>query len=70
MVEEIGADAYVFAAADVGKLVARVEAKRAPERGARISLRPQRRRGSSLRSGDGEPDLALGSAAWLKRRCA
>ena len=38
--EEIGADAYVFAAATVGKLVARVEAKRAPERGARIALRP------------------------------
>ncbi len=40
VVEEIGADAFVFAAADVGKLVARVEAKRAPERGARIGLRP------------------------------
>ena len=41
VVEEIGADAYVFAAADFGKLVARVEAKRAPERGARIRLRPK-----------------------------
>ena len=41
VVEEIGADSYVFAAADVGKLVARVETKRAPERGARISLRPR-----------------------------
>jgi len=40
VVEEIGADAYVFAAAAVGKLVARVDAKRAPERGARIILRP------------------------------
>jgi ABC-type sugar transport system ATPase subunit len=40
VVEEIGADAYVFAAAEVGKLVARVDAKRAPERGARIALRP------------------------------
>ena len=40
VVEEIGADAYVFAAAAVGKLVARVDAKRAPERGARITLRP------------------------------
>jgi multiple sugar transport system ATP-binding protein len=40
VVEELGADAYVFAAAEVGKLVARVDAKRAPERGARISLRP------------------------------
>jgi multiple sugar transport system ATP-binding protein len=40
VVEEIGADAYVFAAAEVGKLVARVDAKRAPDRGARIALRP------------------------------
>ncbi len=40
VVEEIGADAYVFTAAEVGKLVARVDAKRAPERGARIALRP------------------------------
>ena len=40
VVEEIGADAYVFAAAAVGKLVARVEARRAPARGARIALRP------------------------------
>src|SRR5205814_9582285 len=45
VVEEIGADAYVFAAAQVSgeetKLVARVESKRAPERGARVSLRPR-----------------------------
>jgi multiple sugar transport system ATP-binding protein len=41
VVEEIGADSYVFAAADVGKLVARVETKHAPERGERISLRPR-----------------------------
>ncbi|HEX4680913.1 MAG TPA: ABC transporter ATP-binding protein [Gaiellaceae bacterium] len=41
MVEEIGADSYVFAAAGVGKLVARVETKLAPERGARITLRPR-----------------------------
>jgi multiple sugar transport system ATP-binding protein len=44
VVEEIGADAYVFAAARLGgedaKLVARVDARRAPERGAPISLRP------------------------------
>ena len=40
VVEEIGADAYVFAAAEVGKLVARVDAKRAPDRGSRIALRP------------------------------
>ena len=39
VVEEIGADSYVFAAAEVGKLVARVDTRLAPERGARISLR-------------------------------
>jgi multiple sugar transport system ATP-binding protein len=45
VVEEIGADAYVFTAAEVGgeetKLVARVESRRAPERGSRVSLRPR-----------------------------
>lgn len=41
VVEELGADAYVFAAAEVGKLVARAEIKRTPERGARILLRPR-----------------------------
>ena len=38
----VGADSYVFAAADVGKLVARVETKLAPERGARICAPPAR----------------------------
>jgi len=45
VVEEIGADAYVFASANLAgeetKLVARVEAKRAPERGTRVALRPR-----------------------------
>jgi multiple sugar transport system ATP-binding protein len=45
VVEEIGADSYVFAAAEVGgeptKLVARVETKHAPERGERVNLRPR-----------------------------
>jgi multiple sugar transport system ATP-binding protein len=45
VVEEIGADAYVFTAAELGgeatKLVARVEARRAPERGERVLLRPR-----------------------------
>jgi multiple sugar transport system ATP-binding protein len=44
VVEEIGADAYVFCAAEMGgeetKLVARAAAKSAPQRGARVSLRP------------------------------
>jgi multiple sugar transport system ATP-binding protein len=41
VVEDIGADSYVFAAADVGKLVARVDSRDAPERGERIALRPR-----------------------------
>jgi multiple sugar transport system ATP-binding protein len=40
VVEEIGPDSYVFAAADVGRLVARVETRLAPQRGERIALRP------------------------------
>ena len=44
VVEEVGADAYVFCSAEVSgletKLVARAGAKSAPERGARVSLRP------------------------------
>jgi multiple sugar transport system ATP-binding protein len=44
VVEEIGADAFVFCVGEVAgtetKLVARTEAKRAPERGARVALRP------------------------------
>jgi multiple sugar transport system ATP-binding protein len=45
VVEEIGADAYVFCAADVAgadvKLVARCEARQAPARDARVHLRPR-----------------------------
>ena len=44
VVEEVGADAFVFCTAELGgvetKLVARSVAKRAPARGARVSLRP------------------------------
>ncbi|MGD0716124.1 MAG: ABC transporter ATP-binding protein [Gaiellaceae bacterium] len=44
VVEEIGADAHVFCAAQIEgreqKLVARAGAKQAPARGARVSLRP------------------------------
>ena len=43
VVEEFGADAYVFCAAEVGgketRLVARVEARRRPERGETVTLR-------------------------------
>jgi multiple sugar transport system ATP-binding protein len=45
VVEEVGADAYVFCASEVAgevtKLVARTEARRAPERGEMVSLRPR-----------------------------
>ena len=45
VVEEIGADAYLFCVADVAgermKLVARTETKTAPARGSRVSLRPR-----------------------------
>jgi multiple sugar transport system ATP-binding protein len=45
VVEELGADAYVFCVSELAgettKLVARTEAKRAPERGERVALRPR-----------------------------
>jgi multiple sugar transport system ATP-binding protein len=44
VVEEFGADAYLFCSADVAgaktKLVARTDAKRTPERGERVALQP------------------------------
>jgi multiple sugar transport system ATP-binding protein len=45
VVEELGADAYVFCTAELGgettKLVARVDIRTRPERGERVSLRPR-----------------------------
>jgi multiple sugar transport system ATP-binding protein len=45
VVEEIGADAYVFCVAELPgeqvKLVARTDCRRAPERGTRVSLKPK-----------------------------
>ena len=45
VVVELGADAFVFCAAEVDgettKLVARTEARRAPDRGENVSLRPR-----------------------------
>jgi len=45
VVEEIGADAYVFCAAEVGgeatKLVARTDWRHAPARGERVNLKPR-----------------------------
>jgi len=40
MVEDVGADAYVFCTSDHGKLVARSSVRRAPGRGDRVALRP------------------------------
>jgi len=45
VIEDIGADAYVFCSAEVDgeqtRLVARTEVRDAPEQGARVSLRPR-----------------------------
>jgi multiple sugar transport system ATP-binding protein len=41
VVEELGADAYVFCACEPGRLVARVDARRTPSQGERVSLRPR-----------------------------
>src|SRR5205085_12704019 len=45
VVEDVGADAFVFCSAEVGgqamRLVARAEARRAPQQGDRVSLRPR-----------------------------
>jgi multiple sugar transport system ATP-binding protein len=44
VVEEVGADAFLFCSAELGgeetRLVARASAKRAPARGERVMLRP------------------------------
>jgi multiple sugar transport system ATP-binding protein len=40
VVEDIGADAYVFCTSEHGRLVARSSIRRAPGRGERVSLRP------------------------------
>jgi multiple sugar transport system ATP-binding protein len=45
VVEDIGADAYVFCSADLGgeqtRLVARTEVRDAPKQGERVTLRPR-----------------------------
>jgi multiple sugar transport system ATP-binding protein len=45
LVEEIGADAYVFCVTDIGgettKLVARADSRSAPKRGERVNLKPR-----------------------------
>jgi multiple sugar transport system ATP-binding protein len=58
VVEELGADAYVFCVAELDdgpiKLVARVEARRAPERGDRVTLRPRAGEAHVFDAGTGE----------------
>jgi len=45
VVEELGADAFVFCSAELNgettRLVARTEARKAPDRGAHVALRPR-----------------------------
>jgi multiple sugar transport system ATP-binding protein len=45
VVEDVGADAFVFCSADFGgeqtRLVARTEVRNAPKQGERVSLRPR-----------------------------
>jgi multiple sugar transport system ATP-binding protein len=41
VVEELGADSYVFASSGIGRLVARCETRHAPQRGERVQLRPK-----------------------------
>jgi multiple sugar transport system ATP-binding protein len=58
VVEEVGADAYVFCVAEVAgrttKLVARGEVRRAPARGERVSLRPRADEAHVFRADTGE----------------
>jgi multiple sugar transport system ATP-binding protein len=58
VVEEIGADAYVFCAAQVAgddvKLVARCETRQAPARDARVHLRPRQHEAHVFHPGTGE----------------
>ncbi len=58
VVEEVGADAYVFCVAEVAgektKLVARGDARRVPERGERVRLRPLAEEAHFFRADTGE----------------
>jgi len=61
VVEEVGADAFVFCAAELAdgqaKLVARVETRKAPARGERVALRP---RADEVHAFDPESGARLG----------
>ena len=58
VVEDIGADAYVFCSAEVNgeqtRLVARTEARNAPQQGERVSLRPRPEEAHLFDPGSGE----------------
>jgi multiple sugar transport system ATP-binding protein len=58
VVEELGADAYVFCTAEVAgaptKLVARCDARRRPARGERVSLRPRPEEAHLFDAGSGD----------------
>jgi multiple sugar transport system ATP-binding protein len=58
VVEDIGADAFVFCAADVGgestRLVARTEARKAPQQGEQVTLRPRADEAHLFDPGSGE----------------
>jgi multiple sugar transport system ATP-binding protein len=58
VVEDIGADAFVFCAAEVGgesaRLVARTEARKAPQQGEQVALRPRADEAHLFDPGSGE----------------
>ena len=58
VVEDIGADAFVFCAAEVGgestRLVARTEARKAPQQGEQVTLRPRADEAHLFDPGSGE----------------
>ena len=57
VLEELGADVYAFCLAQLpageARLVARTEARRAPERGERVSLRPRMEEAHLFDAGSG-----------------
>jgi multiple sugar transport system ATP-binding protein len=74
VVEELGADAYVFCIADLGsgdtKLVARVEARRRPERGERVALqaRPNEAHLFDAETGDRLEDTSVPERELIQAR--
>jgi multiple sugar transport system ATP-binding protein len=58
VVEELGADAFVFCVAEIGgeelKLVARTQARNVPQRGDRVALKPRPNEAHLFDSATGE----------------